>query len=107
MGAVQCKKHGSHIGALLSENLRLRLLAKSPIAPGDLRRFEVDMGDSEVQPFWSDLASLKDAGLPANRPLSMEEFFEIGAFDCSPVCPDCLRRWLRENNINPMDVGLE
>jgi hypothetical protein len=106
MGAVLCKDHGSHVGALLSESLRLRLNAKSPVSLGDLRRFEVDM-DGDVLPFWSDLASLKDADLPANRALSMEEFFETEAFDCSPVCPDCLRHWLRENNIDPKDVGLE
>ncbi len=106
MGAVLCMDHGSHVGALLSENLRRRLNAMSPISPSELRRFEVDM-DGDVLVFWSDLASLMDAGLPSNRALSMEEFFQTEAFDCSPVCPDCLRRWLRDNNVDPKDVGLE
>jgi hypothetical protein len=106
MGAVACPKHGTRVGILVSRSLADLCLAGGAVSPKSIRQFEVDMDGTETWSFWSDVASLEDAGLPTNRKLTMEEFFETDSFKCFPICPDCARQWLREYNIEPKDIGL-
>lgn len=102
MGMVRCEEHGLRGGALFSARLHKRLVANGPVVPGEIQLFE-----AEGLRFWSDIASLKDAGLPTDWSPSIEEFLETEPFKCFPACPDCARDWLLDNSIDPKDVGLE
>jgi hypothetical protein len=102
MGMVRCEEHGLRAGALFSARMHWRLNTNGPVVPGEIQLFE-----AEGLQFWSDIASLKDAGLPTDWSPSIEEFLETESFKVFPACRDCARHWLRENSIDPKDVGLE
>ncbi len=106
MGMVQCEEHGLLGAMLFSDSLHKRQITEGLILPGDIRRFQANVGIAKLISFWSDTKSLADAGLPLDRPLTIEEFFETEGFKCFPVCPRCVRHWLRQNNIDPQDIGL-
>jgi hypothetical protein len=106
MGRVACPEHGVKIGVLVSSSLADRCLSGEAVLPMSIKKFEVVMNDQDTLAFWSDCLAVAKAGLPTNRKLTMEEFLAADRLECFPVCPDCARHWLRENNIDPKDIGL-